>query len=434
MLERWSRKNGAVLGLGGLLALLGAACGNGGDDSAAASTEGAGAGAVGPGSGPGSGSGAGGEAATTGSGTGGSWVPTRCTGSTELPADAPALEPGVWTDITPQGFGLVKNSAEDMLGQGIAIVPCNPAVLYWGNTPFDESKGGLFKTANGGASWVRLGDFGQEPSELETSFLDMPLHVRIDPDDPMHLYAGDGVRGSTLGFWVSWDGGQTWSRSQNFLDLDQQHQIFVLDVYDVAVNPTDFHHVLLSSHSDPYVLESKDGGDTWVYHEAPPNIGTGQSIDFLYAPHLGIGNSDTWLLGTQTNGYWRTTDAGDSWTRVTTNCIAHGGGDIYYAKTGVVYASGEQTMRSDDNGATWEMLEPPYSTTVFGDGDRLYTGAAYGFGPIYVSPETDGENWSPFPGGPQAENGGPYEMTFDAANRIIYSSNWERGVMALKLP
>jgi hypothetical protein len=44
----------------------------------------------------------------------------------------------------------------------------------------------------------------------------------------------------------------------------------------------------------------------------------------LYDPEKGIGNANTWLLGTQGAGYFRTEDAGQTWKKVSDSGIAHG--------------------------------------------------------------------------------------------------------------
>ena len=210
------------------------------------------------------------------------------------------------------------------------------------------------------------------------------------------------------------------------------------------MDPSDFKHVLLSFHS-PWnwgdsnkgsgVLESKDGGDTWIPHGYPNQFGYGTSVDFLYEPSLGIGDSGTWMVGEQGGGHYRTTDSGKTWTKVSSNGIFHGGGHIYYTKAGVLFASGApQNMRSTDNGATWTLTGPGNSTAVFGDGTLLYSAPALGNNPYFTSPETDGTTWTPYQGGAQKwNNGGPFEITFDSANGILYSSNWEMGAMAMKL-
>jgi hypothetical protein len=213
-------------------------------------------------------------------------------------------------------------------------------------------------------------------------------------------------------------------------------KIFIDDVYDVAADPTDFNHVLVTSHSSwtspgsAGVLESKDGGKTWIVHEPVNGWGAGHGIWF-------VSNSATWLLGTQGDGYWRTTDSGGTWKQVTTESMAHGGGQVYRAKTGVLYASGsDEVMRSTDEGVTWTKVGPvKFTTAVFGDGNFLYAHQAYNgpVGPFFTSPETDGVTWKAYQNGTQSFANGPFEMAFDAANGILYSSNWGEGILALKV-
>lgn len=73
-------------------------------------------------------------------------------------------------------------------------------------------------------------------------------------------------------------------------------------------------------------------------------------------------------------------------------------------------------------------------TRVFGDGTNLYTSAAYGAGsrPYITSPESDGITWRDF-NAQTFDGGGPYEMAFDKANGILYSSAWYYGLLALKV-
>jgi hypothetical protein len=348
----------------------------------------------------------------------------------------PVLTAGTWVDISPPW--IPKGDAEDMIGQGLTMHPNDPKILFWGNTPFDSGNhGGLYKTTDAGCTWVKTGDkeADEDAWDAESTYVDEPLRIRIDPDDPNHMYVGDGVRGSTLGFWVSTDGGENWSKSQAWQDLEDDIG-FHDDIYDVAVDPTDFEHVLVSSHGGfAGVLESTDGGDTWIVHEPESSWGSGMSIDFLYEPDQAIGNADTWLLGTQGDGYWRTTNSGDSWTKVSSSTIFHGGGETYYSKTGVLYAtSWDGVLRSTNNGASFvDANSGQGNTGVWGDGDLLYTGPAYGFGaqPFATSPEDDGLTWTP--GTQTIDGSGPYEMVWDEANGIMYASMWFQGVWALKV-
>jgi photosystem II stability/assembly factor-like uncharacterized protein len=312
---------------------------------------------------------------------------------------------------------------EDVFSQGMALDPCNPGTIYLCTSSFNAPTGGLWRTVDAGSNWTKIGK------------LDEPVRVRVDPRNSLHLYVGDGVRGATLGFWVSWDGGNTWTKPPSLAKLG----MFVDDVYDVAADPADFKHVLVTSHS-PWnlsqfmdgagVLETKDGGDSWIVHKPPNNTwGQGHNIWFLK-------NSASWLLGTQSAGYWRTTDSGTTWTQVTKEDMAHGGGQLYKAKGGLYYASAVNgVLKSADDGVTWTISSgnPKYTTSVYGDGNLLYTHQAYagGVDSFYTSPETDGMTWTPM-GGLKSDQG-PFEMAFDATNRILYSASWGAGIWALKV-
>jgi hypothetical protein len=384
--------------------------------------------------------GTGGGSVGTGGSTGtGGFVPAVCAdaGSTVLPGGAPTLTAGTWKDISPTGGGLSFTGGAN-LTQGMAMDPCNPATLYvcicasGGSAAYPK---GVYRTTDAGSSWTRLHAF------------DSCVHVRVDPKDPQHLYVGDGVAGGTHGFWVSKDGGSTWAQPKGFTDLCNAMGIpsscGMGDIYDVAVDPTDFNHVLLSFHS-PWtwgdsskgagVVESMDGGNTWVAHNWPNQWGYGHSIHFLYYPALGIGNSSTWLLGIQNGGgRWRTTDAGKTWTKVSDVSIVHGGGTIYYNKSRILYASGDpQVIRSSDNGVTWTGIGKSFGgASVIGDGKLLYTGPLFGPTPFITAPETDDKTWSDY--NAQTFSQGPFEMAFDAANGILYSATQSAGVWALKV-
>jgi hypothetical protein len=369
-------------------------------------------------------------------GTGHPVSPVICAETAERPSTAPKLTPGVWVDITPPGVN--KADETTMIGQGLVLDPCNSSVVYWGNTPYDSNYGGLFRSDDGGAHWTKLGDRSADtdPYDDQTTYLDEPLHLRIDPADNQHFYAGDGVRGATQGFWISNDGGNHWTRPAKWPGSTVGY-----DIYDVAVDPTNFRHVLASFHSgwpnnaNAGVVESEDGGDTWIVHPPQDGWGAGHAIKFLYDPERGIGNGSTWLLGTQGAGYFRTEDAGQTWKKVHDSGIAHGGGSAYYAGNHYLYASGTpHSLRSHDNGLTWEELEPFGGfTCIFGDGKRLYTGKLNLESPgepWLQSSESDGSKWTPF--NDQLFRNGPYEMALDPVNHVLYSSNWTSGVWTLK--
>jgi hypothetical protein len=349
----------------------------------------------------------------------------------------PALTTGRWVNLSPPGLYRPDGSVPSYGCMDIHVLPCDPFTLYL-TTDIE----GLWKSTDGGASWHPIGNL---PSPIS------PGVVQIDPKNPRSLYYGGGVRGASLGFWVSTDGGDTWAQPPAFVaQANNSVGGWSNDVYVVQSDPADFRHVLVTFHS-PWefgpaagVLESKDGGGTWIRHGpltalALPDggvaaLGAGHSVFFLGSP-------GTWLLGTQGHGHWRTTDSGATWTQVSAVNMQHGGARPFYSRAGVLYVPALGTiLRSTDNGLTFAPVGPQTQDgyyDVVGDGNLLYAqpgntgGNTTGPKPYVTSMEADGVTWASF--NDQTFYDGPYRMAFDPVNRIVYTANWNSGVWALKV-
>jgi hypothetical protein len=353
-----------------------------------------------------------------------------------LSAANPVLVPGVWKEITPSQVSPVYPVAE---GKGLAVDPNNPSTIYYTNDGYNSNGSpgtgtGMYKSTDGGSTWAKIGPFQQ------------PIRIRIDPKNSNHLYAGDGVRGSTNGFWVSNDGGATWTMPAEFNRLADS--VRTHDVYDIAVDPSNFNHALVSFHyywfggMNAGIFETFDGGTSWKVHS--PDAGWsgtgGYDVLFLYNPALGIGDSATWLYCTQGAGYWRTTNAGTTWTKVTTHSMTHGGNQIYYSQSGVLYSGADGCLiRSTNNGITWTDISSTgtrYYQCVAGDGTTMYTMSS---GPgttqqsFITSPESNGTTWTTYSDSRKFAYT-VYAMEFDPVNRIMYASMWDGAMWALKIP
>jgi photosystem II stability/assembly factor-like uncharacterized protein len=355
--------------------------------------------------------------------------------------NGPVLTPGIWTNISPQ-TGVTYSLTQPPYGNAwITFDPEVPTTLY---TTGDT--GGLMVSTNAGTSWSRIQPF------------DNPTDILVDWANSSHLYVSEGVHGSYLGFWVSEDGGQTWTYPPGFLALGDN------DVTDMETDPLDFCHILLSSHSLGNVYESSDGGNSWVTHTngGAWTVGT-KAVHFLHDPAHGQGNAST-LLVIDSSATWRSTNDGATWTNVySVQGTQHGGMEFYYASNGTLYTGGPNyPIRSTDNGLTWTGLTSLGDLSyyaVVGTGTTLFTAVSDGgtnhrttqsgaqsFFPYETSSETDGLTWTPYvssqpvyPGGPlmstieQTFADGPFRMVYDPSNHVMYSANWDAGLWALRV-
>ena len=105
----------------------------------------------------------------------------------------------------------------------------------------------------------------------------------------------------------------------------------------------------------------------------------------------------------------------------------------YYSKQKVLYlTSAGGVLKSTDNGLSWSAIAPSnYYLGIVGDGTNLYSGFNTGNGGKFVTAKENNDGvWTDY--NSQAFGQGPYEMSFDAAHGIVYSSNAPGGLWALK--
>lgn len=362
----------------------------------------------------------------------------------------PALTVGQWTNITPPVTGIPSpwfGFAE------LAIDPSNHNTIY---ALADQL--GIWKSTDRGGNWTRLGTppaVNASPgNSYTTPYIDSPVRLAVDPADSTHLVVTQGVRGTSLGFWVSHNGGNTWTQPLAFFNLAASTT--TNDVTTLAIDPTNFSHMLVGSHgiwnssSFPGVMETTDGGTTWSTHLGDSSWPNGSyGLAFAYDPATSQGNSSTWLTSMDGDGFWRTTNSGSTWTQVIAPVSGggtdspHGGTQFTYTPAGVLYSGGTpHPVRSTDNGVTWTSLTNIGTFYYFGDWNdtvTLYTQASFpssggsGADPsqFQVSPITNGLTYSNFASGQTFENG-PYDMRWDSTNGLMYSAQWVAGFWVLK--
>ncbi|MCX6563821.1 MAG: hypothetical protein NTU60_09475, partial [Candidatus Aminicenantes bacterium] len=247
--------------------------------------------------------------------------------------------------------------------KAVAVDPSDPNIIYAGGA-------GLYKSADGGASWNRLafgpgtsdvvhivfdpanasriligsgGHVYESPDRGQTwtyraGFVPIFNWLVVDPASPTTLYAGAGV------IWRSLDSGETWSQFLFAQGGGTHHRI----VIDPSAPSTMF-----TSMGFRGVLKTTDGGSTWQ----EMNVG----LDDL----TGIGDlcmdpkNPSVLYVETTKGIYKSANSGSSWTPAGSSGKAPRMLQIHPLSTSTIYGSdgGKLVYRSQDGGATWQEFD-----------------------------------------------------------------------------
>jgi photosystem II stability/assembly factor-like uncharacterized protein len=282
-------------------------------------------------------------------------------------------------------------------------VPSQPRTFYMG-----VASGGLFRTTDGGESWEPLTD-GQVPLGSSGS-------VAVADSDPNVIYYGtgsDGLRSNVStgrGVYRSTDGGETWS----FAGLRDVGQIGA-----VRIHPTDPNTAWVAAGGDAFkpspergVYKTTDGGRTWRNTLFVSDSTGAMDVELqpgnpqvVYAWMNRIERKPwTIISGSREGGFYKSTDGGESFTKMMTGLpselIGKGNLAVTAADPQRVYAlveakPGGGFYRSDDAGRTWQdmrrgaspemqrtfdaMIQRPFYYTTIGadptNADVVYTGA-----------------------------------------------------------
>ena len=278
-------------------------------------------------------------------------------------------DPGVWTNVTPSQLTLnwMQFSNDNFGLQDVLVDPVRPSDFY-----AFVCHQGVWKSTDYGLTWTKV-NTGTNGAVIDTgkpwgSGIDS--NKSRDPKTPPTLYTLNG--NGQQGFWKSTDGGVSWARTglpdQARLQYDQ-------DAYSIGVDPYDGTHILMGFHEAVGIVESTDGGATFVAR----NPGDSGASAYPYFIDTGVPATTrtTWLTLGQTGSMSRTTDSGATWKTVDSLQHAHGCSQIFQAG-GVVYAAGsggsagDGVYRSKDYGVTWTNISPGKATVLVGTGDKIF--------------------------------------------------------------
>ena len=268
--------------------------------------------------------------------------------------------------------------------------------------------GGVWKTVNNGTTFEpvfdNVGPLAIGAVAVASDNADIVWVGTGDPDLARYAYPGDGVYKST-------DGGESWQH----MGLEETHH-----VRKIIVHPTDPNTVFVGAmghlhgrNPERGVFRTRDGGLTWekiLY----VNDGVGV-IDLVMAPGqpqvLYAATYEkarypwTYDVGGPGSGIYKTTDGGDTWTRLggglPEGYIGRIGIDVFRGDPSILYAVVEnanprpgdapgsmrvrggwgEVYRSDDAGATWRMTHD-MEVNVGGK-------APYSFNILRIDPQDD---------------------------------------------
>jgi len=271
-------------------------------------------------------------------------------------------------------------------GRSIAVAghPEQPLTYYFGATG-----GGVWKTEDGGATWVNVSDGFLKSSSVGA--------IAVAESDPNVIYIGMGescLRNNIIigdGVYKSEDAGKTWKH----LGLAETKVIS-----KIRIHPKDENIVYVAALGNPFapspergVYKSTDGGKTWrkVLYKDEKTGAVDLSIDptnprVIYASMWEV-YRNFWTLssGGPGSGLWKSTDGGETWFEISNNpgfpkgIKGKIGVSASPAKPGLVWALVEAEngglFKSEDGGATWRKVNddkrlwerPFYYMHVFSD-------------------------------------------------------------------
>jgi len=294
-------------------------------------------------------------------------------------ADGPRIE-GPFKDIRWRQIGPFRG------GRVLAVagVTSQPQVYYFGATG-----GGVFKTTDGGATWIPVSDGQFATGDVGA--------IAVAESDPNVIYVGMGeacIRGNASpgdGVYKSVDAGKTW-KNIGLKDTQQIGRIMIdprnANVVFVAALGHQF-----GPNEERGVFKTTDGGATWkkVLSRGPKAGAVDLSMDpnnpnVIYAGFWEVYRTPYSLeSGGPGSGLWKSTDGGETWTDLSARPgmpkgpLGRVGVAVSPANPQRVYALVEAAeggaFRSDNGGDTWIRVNPSneirqrawYYTHIFAD-------------------------------------------------------------------
>lgn len=288
-----------------------------------------------------------------------------------------AVDGGVWkTDDAGRSWHPLFDAQPTQSIGAIAVAPSDANIIYVGSgeglhRPDLSIGDGIYRSGDGGKSWEHLGlrDSQQIPE------------LAIDPRDPNRLFAA--VLGhpygasSERGIYRSLDGGKSWQQvlfkdndtGGSAVALDPRHpDIVYAALWQDRLGPWEDRNEYQSTAGG--LFKSTDGGNSWrpLRNGLPSGLAQINISVAASQPERIFAIVATTEPGSYSSaaglGLFRSDDAGESWTRITTDprpALRIGGGDLPVLRVDptnpdVIYSASVVTMKSVDGGRQWQPL------------------------------------------------------------------------------
>lgn len=239
-----------------------------------------------------------------------------------------------------QKFTRVFNGLDNQNELGsLAISPQNPNTLL-----IAAGKDGIYKSKDSGGSWVKINN------GLIDSSIDL---IKISPYSNSTFLAAD----LKQGLFLTQDSGENWSQV-----------IKNKKITAIAFSPEDENKILIADDIGSLYF-SKDKGESWERFSSLKNQGLISVIAF--SPNFKV--DQTVVVGTTTNGVFKSTDGGISFTAINTGITDQRIRDMAVVLTPQkkleLFAStwSESVFRSMDGGKNWSYFKKGLTTDIQAD-------------------------------------------------------------------